>query len=463
MTETPKYISLYTLNNRIREGVKELFPDSTWMVAEIAEMNTNQSGHCYLEFVEKNADTDQIVARARATIWSFTFRMLKPYFESVTGQRFTPGIKVLVQVAVEFHEVYGFSLNVKDIEPAYTLGDMARKRQEIIQQLKDEGVFHLNKELEMPLVPQRIAVVSSETAAGYGDFVRQLTENRYGYLFTIELFQSTMQGNEAETSIVNALERIFERETDFDVVVIIRGGGAQADLNCFNSYWLSYNITQFPLPVLTGIGHDRDETIADLVAHTNLKTPTAVAEFIISHTSEFDSYLEELAERTIDLANTTTREWADTLNRMSSRFTSGVNLRMNKESQRLQSLSKLSKQGFKNFLSGNQLRLEALQNRTKNELQYRFANQGQHLIAMQKNILSSLKRRLKQEDAQLTAFESAVQLLDPQRLLKRGYTLTYMDGAIVKNAKSVKPGDILETRWVDGKSISTVDKVEKIN
>ena len=209
MAETIQSLTLFELNNQVKTGIREIFPGSYWVVGEISEINVNQSGHCYLELIEKQTDSEQIIARARATIWAYTFRMLKPYFESVTGQKFAYGIKIMVSVTVDFHEVYGFSLNIKDIEPNYTIGDLSRKRQEIIQRLQDEGVFHLNKELEFPVVPQRIAVISSETAAGYGDFVDQLKNNRFGYKFKVRLFQAYMQGEEAEQSIITALWRRF--------------------------------------------------------------------------------------------------------------------------------------------------------------------------------------------------------------------------------------------------------------
>ena len=252
----PIAVSLLELNSRIKSGIRQAFPDIVWVIAEISEVNINQSGHCYLELIEKNELTNQISARVKATIWAFTFRKLQPFFESMTGQHLSPGMKILVMAGVDFHEIYGLSLNIKDIDPTYTLGDTARKRQEIIDRLKAEGVYHLNKELELPLVPQRIAVISSSTAAGLGDFMNQLTNNRYGYGFTIALFHSIMQGEEAEESVVAAMEEIFSSIESFDVVVIIRGGGSQADLDCFNSYWMCYHITQFPIPVITGIGHD---------------------------------------------------------------------------------------------------------------------------------------------------------------------------------------------------------------
>jgi exodeoxyribonuclease VII large subunit len=278
-----------------KSALKTAFRESYWVLAEISEMKVNYSGHCYLELIEKEDDGDSVRAKARATIWAATFRMLKPYFETATNIKFAAGIKLLVKVSVDFHEVYGFSLNINDIEPSYTIGDAARRRQEIINRLKAEGVYEMNKALEMPVLPKRIAIISSNTAAGYGDFMNQMQQNPYGYTFSIKLFPAVMQGDAAEQSVVTALEHVFEYEQYFDVVVIIKGVGSQSDLACFNSYWMEYNICQFPIPVLTGIGHEQDETIADLVAHTRLKTPTAVAEYIISIFREADERLNGLA------------------------------------------------------------------------------------------------------------------------------------------------------------------------
>ena len=258
-------LTLSELNERIKEVIEGAFPSSVWVIAEISELKENRNGHCYLELIEKQGT--EIVARSRATIWSYTYRMLKPYFETTTGQLFTQGIKILVQGAVEFHSAFGLSLNIKDIDPIYTVGDMAMQRKEIINRLQTEGVFEMNKELELPLVPQKIAVISSATAAGYQDFMNQMETNEFGFRFYTKLFQATMQGVEAVPSIIYALERIFQYEDFFDAVVIIRGGGATADLSSFDNYDLAFNITQFPLPVITGIGHEKDDTIIDLVAH----------------------------------------------------------------------------------------------------------------------------------------------------------------------------------------------------
>ncbi|PLX12682.1 MAG: exodeoxyribonuclease VII large subunit, partial [Marinilabiliales bacterium] len=293
--------TLLGLNKSIQEKINASFSENVWVIGEISELKVNQNGHCYLELIEKDFVTDHIIAKSRATIWSYTYRMLRPYFESVTGHELIPGIKLLVQVKVEFHELYGLSLNITDIDPNYTLGDLAQKRKETIKRLENDGVFNLNKELNFPMVPQKIAVISSETAAGYQDFKDQLENNSYGFKFYTKLYQSKMQGTLAEDSIINSLEMIFENENLFDVVVIIRGGGSQADLSCFDSYLLAANIAQFPLPILTGIGHDKDESIADLVAFHKLKTPTAVAEYIIEKTAKFEEGIHKLKENTLDI------------------------------------------------------------------------------------------------------------------------------------------------------------------
>ena len=285
-------LSLLELNTRIRGALSRAFPETCWVRAEMSDVRVNtSSGHCYLEFVEKNAQTGQLVAKVRGSIWAKTFRMLKPYFEMETGQMFASGLKVLVKVSVEFHELYGLSLTVLDIDPAYTLGDMVRKRMEIIRQLQEEGVFTLNKELPFPLLPRRIAIITSPTAAGYEDFMNQLTRNKGGYPFYTKLFPALMQGERTEASVIAALDRIYQHQDLFDVVVIIRGGGATSDLNSFDSYLLAANCAQFPLPIITGIGHERDDTVVDLVAHTRMKTPTAVAEFLISR---MDSVVSDL-------------------------------------------------------------------------------------------------------------------------------------------------------------------------
>ena len=290
-------LSLYELNALVRRSLEQCLPDECWVQAELSDVRTNSTGHCYLEFVQKDPRSNSLIAKARGTIWANVFRLLKPYFEEATGQAFVSGIKVLVQVTVNFHELYGYSLTVQDIDPTYTLGDMARRRREILKQLEEEGVLTLNKELDMPCLPQRVAVISSPTAAGYGDFCHQLKNNSRGFFFYTELFPALMQGDRVEESVLSALDRVNARLSEFDVVVIIRGGGATSDLSGFDTYLLAAACAQFPLPILTGIGHERDDTVLDSVAHTRVKTPTAAAEFLIDLMNDAADELEMLASR----------------------------------------------------------------------------------------------------------------------------------------------------------------------
>lgn len=289
-------LTLYSLNNLVRNAVNSNMPLRYWVTGELSEVRETVSGHCYIELVQRDEATRELVAKARGTIWARTYSLLRPYFMEQTGERFAVGLKVLLQVTVDFHELYGFALDVCDIEPAYTIGDMARQKQQIIKRLTDEGVIDLNKELPFPDVPQRIAVISSSTAAGYGDFCHQLKSNPYGFVFYPVLFASPMQGSKVEQGIIAALNRIAEHLEQWDVVVIIRGGGATSDLSCFDTYDLANNCAQFPLPIITGIGHQRDDTILDMVANTRAKTPTAAAELLIHAVAAQASYLDELKQ-----------------------------------------------------------------------------------------------------------------------------------------------------------------------
>ena len=274
-------LSLSRLNSMVRAAIEEQLPLKYWVTGELSEVRATSVGHCYIELVERDEATGEISAKARGTIWSRVYSLLRPYFLEQTGREFSVGLKVLLQVSVNFHELYGFSLDVCDIEPAYTIGDMARQRMLIVQRLTDEGVINLNKELPFPLLPKRVAVISSASAAGYGDFCDQLNGNLYGFTFRVQLFPAPMQGSKVEEGIISALNAIARDIDSWDVVVIIRGGGATSDLSCFDTYDLANNCAQFPLPVVTGIGHQRDDTLLDIVAHTRVKTPTAAAELLI--------------------------------------------------------------------------------------------------------------------------------------------------------------------------------------
>ncbi|MBO4371406.1 MAG: exodeoxyribonuclease VII large subunit, partial [Bacteroidales bacterium] len=274
-------LTLNQLNRLIKDAISSSFADTVYFVAEINAISVNRTGHCYIDLIEKSEDGDNIVAQLRATIWAGNYRMIKPYFESVTGQPLRAGIKIMACGQVAFHEVYGMSVNITGITPEYTVGEMALQRKITIDKLTSDGVIDMNKDLALPMLIKNIAVISSPQAAGYGDFVNQLNNNPNGYKFFTYLFEASMQGDEAESSIIHQLGRIARHADKFDCVALIRGGGSKADLSCFDKYLLCLNLCQIPLPIITGIGHDRDESVADIVANTALKTPTAVAQFII--------------------------------------------------------------------------------------------------------------------------------------------------------------------------------------
>jgi len=302
--ETATGIHLSELLDKAKQALESSLSGSYWITAEINEIKTNANGHCYLSLIEKEENGEQLKAKVAATIWASAFRLIKPYFESSTGRPLSAGLKVLVKAGIQFHVLYGISLNIVDIEPSYTVGSMALQRRNTIAQLQSDGVFDMNRELELPILPQRIAVISSEQAAGYQDFIHQLYDNDEGYAFAVTLFSASVQGAAATTEIIAALDAINDCRTVFDAVVIIRGGGATADLVCFDDYALAAHVAQFPLPVLTGIGHNKDESVVDMVAHQSLKTPTAAADFLIDCIALQEAELEALGKSMESIAGT---------------------------------------------------------------------------------------------------------------------------------------------------------------
>jgi len=410
-------LSLFELNRFVKQALHNHLPDTYWVQAELSDVRSNSSGHCYLEFVQKDTGGNHLVAKARGTIWSNIFKMLKPYFEQETGQQFASGIKVLVQVSVEFHELYGYSLTVLDIDPTYTLGDMARRRREIILRLEEEGVLTMNKELDIPLAPQRIAVISSATAAGYGDFCDQLKNNPYGLSFQTKLFPAVMQGERVEESIISALESVYQELDEWDVVVLIRGGGATSDLSGFDTYNLAANCAQFPLPIVTGIGHERDETVLDIVAHTRVKTPTAAAEYLIGRLYETALKLEDHASRVVNK----------------------VEERLNWEHTRLNRLSERIPMNVRMCLQAGHYAVKGIQHR----------------------IDVALQERLLKEKHRLRLLEHQVRTASPEHLLKRGYSITLLDGRAVTDISMLKEGDVVTTRYAKGESQSVITKIKK--
>lgn len=470
-------ISLYELNRMVKLSLQEGLPQQLWIRAETSDVRVNQNGHCYLEFIEKDGTGKGIIAKARAAIWSNIFVMLRTYFESATGQPFTSGLKVMVQVSVEFHEVYGLNLNVQDIDPAYTLGDQALNRAAIIRQLEEEGVLGLNKELELPALTNRIAIISSPTAAGYEDFCNQLYNNSQGFAFYTKLFPAIMQGDRTEDSIIAALERIYDNIDSFDTVIIIRGGGATSELSCFDSYLLAASIAQFPLPVITGIGHERDETVLDIVAHTRAKTPTAVAEFLISHMQETASDLEQIQDYISDTVNDRIQSENDSLAQIDSYFfhlarswhkdqlnilqSAGILLRKEIQIRRKECDSKLSNLEHKLIRESKQCVKEQtnnLSNHTEN-LKKNAKIQSNQIDKLY-NISELLKKTslniLTNKREKMDVLSKLVELASPTNILKKGYTLTMLDGKLLKSVEGLEKGNLITTHFVDGEITSEV-------
>ena len=424
-----KALTLYELNSLVRETIEEELHQEYWVEAELSEVREVR-GHCYMQLVQYDRSEEggkrkryenTPIAQASAKCWQSSWQLLRPYFEKETGQRLHAGMKVLLQVYANFHENYGFSWIVTDIDPTYTMGDMARKRQEIIRVLKDEGVFDLQKELPLPLFCQRIAVISSANAAGYGDFVNQLENNEYGFQFHTRLFPAVMQGEDVEKSVIAALEQIFRgsggteargNENTFDCVVIIRGGGATADLSGFDTLALAENVANFPLPIITGIGHERDESILDMVSHTRVKTPTAAAAFLIDHLKEVLEVLNDAQER---------------ITRYAQQKLSTLDAQLSVVAEAIPRLFSVVK-----------------------------TRQDARLDSMQEKMTMLIERRLETEQHRIQLVSEKVKSLDPTLLLRRGYSITLHNGKVVKDVSVLNTGDELETRLAHGNVRSKV-------
>lgn len=373
--------SLKELCDWIQEMVENDLPDRYWVCAEIASMSVR--GHCYMELVEK-AENGILAAKVRATCWNNVYNLLSAYFVQETGQSLHVGLQVMLEVSVEFHAVYGLSLNVWNIDPTYTLGDLAKQRQATIQQLTEDGVMDLQKALQIPSLPRRVAVISSADAAGYGDFCDQLKHNRFGFKFHVQLYPAVVQGDNAARSVVQALNSIAALEEEWDVVVIIRGGGASTDMSCFDDYNLASHCAQFPLPIIAGIGHTRDVSVVDMVVHTSVKTPTAAAEWLIE--------------------------------------------RVAKQVERVGSL------------------MLRLQRATQNAV----SREKNRLLLYEQQIFNAVRGKAVRERGKLDLWMKTIELHSPERIFKMGYSLTMVNGKLVRSQSEVNEGDVLETHLHDG-------------
>lgn len=453
-------LTLLELNRSIKKAIDASFDAPVWIIAEINNINLHRSGHCYLEFIQKAKDSDKIIAQARGTIWSSQYRFISSYFQSVTNINLEKGINVLVQVSIDFHEIYGFSLNVRDIDPSYTLGDLERRKKEIIEKLISEGVFDMNKELLFPTVIQKIAVISSSGAAGYEDFINQLSSNKYGYSFSVKLFEADMQGANTEASVIKALNEIFNLSQSYDIVAIIRGGGSKSDLSYFDNYNIAYHITQFPLPVISGIGHDRDESVTDMVSHTKLKTPTAVANYIIDYNLLFENDIQDCYQEIINH----TRDIIKTQEMYIAGMSLGILKIKDKLSASTEKCNKLFyrlKNSCNNLIKDNNVKIESAKKRLttipisiitseNRELERRIII----LTKLQNQYFSNQKQKMNE-------LEQRIRLTDPTNILKRGFSITQISGKNINANTELKSGDDLKTILFDKTIHSKVFKHEK--
>jgi exodeoxyribonuclease VII large subunit len=438
-------------------------------MAEISEIKENNAGHCYLELIEKNQDEKNVKARVKAIIWNNRSRFLRAFFENITGQTLSEGLKVLVKAKVEYHEIYGLSLIISDIDPAYTMGEMAIKRQLIIKRLEQEGIFTMNKELPFPRVPQRIAVISSKNAAGYCDFINHLTDNSFGYIFNTTLFEASLQGSETEESVINALDKIAYNAHHFDVVAIIRGGGSQSDLSWFDNYNIAYHVTQFPLPVITGIGHDKDISITDLVANRALKTPTAVADFLIDSAAEAENHIKELSSGIITVSRLI-------IERNKTRIDSaGIKLLPLSRIMLSQLKDKLSAQIIDIINIGKELVIRAgvipanLESRLASASRSMTSDKKIELRRNTQRLLTSTNSAIKINNTRIKYIEEILHHLNPQNILQRGYSITTVNGKILKSTGQINTNDIIDTHLSDGylkskvveKKQNTIEKTQK--
>ncbi len=452
--------SLSEIQKLIKQSLEDKLHSFYWVSAEISELKINHSGHCYLELVEKNKQED-IRSRARAIIWSGKARLLLPYFENIAGQPLSEDIKVMIRVKIDYHEIYGLSLVINDIDPAYTVGEIAVKRKQIIKKLESEGVIDLNRELSMPLLPANIAVISSEQAAGYEDFIDELLGNEHGYSYNIKLFSAVMQGKETEASVIKSINKIFEEISDFNIVVIVRGGGSQSDLSWFDNYNIAYLITQMPIPVLTGIGHEKDLSVTDIVAHRSFKTPTAVADYIINHSLKTEEYLSVIRESIISLSRELVKMKRLAINRISIDMSPSVRSEL-KQKHSLLNRSGLRLSGnTRSYLSDKSSGLETIKTNIKKRSSESIQNRNRHINNLNNSIIPACSRFTKQKHAILDNLSRSINYLSPSRVLERGYSITLFNDKAVKSTDGLKAGSRIKTILNKGSIDSEIFDLKK--
>lgn len=469
-------LTLQQMNALVREAILARLPDAYWVTAELSEVRFHQRGHCYVGLVEKAGDSNALLARASGVIWAGYAQQIIPRFESETGCKWESGIKVLIRVQVSFHEAYGLQYVITNIDPTYTLGDLQRRRAEIVRQLTAEGVVDMNRALTLPRPLLRIAIISSPTAAGYGDFCQQLAATHYA--FRTQLFPATMQGDGVERSVIAALERIVDEAGRWDAVAIIRGGGAVSDLNGFETYLLAAAVAQFPLPVLTGIGHERDETVLDLVACRRFKTPTAVAAFLVETAAAEENAIQTLGARLqamtqrilhqeqLHTAHLQTRLRTAAVTVLEQQATRRVHLAallkarteslVQSEWQRLQFIAPRLSAAVRHTLRSESERQTILVDRLRLRIHGHLETQRQKLLFIAPMVSISARRILRSERDRHQSIRDKLALASPERSLRLGFSITRVDGRVVRDAAQLRPGQTIVTRLARGEVQSQV-------
>lgn len=544
---TQQYITLSTLNLQIKDALNKSFPYKVWVVAEISEVRRNTNGHCYLELVETK--DGQKIAQMKATIWAGKFKEISKKFTTETGESIRKGISILLLATVRFHELYGLSLDISDIDPSYSMGDLARKKRETIKRIKKEGLWELNKSKHLPEVIQNIAVVSSPTAAGYHDFCSCLDNNPYRYKFTYQLFPAIVQGAEAVYSVPQALKKIEKYADYFDVIVIVRGGGSQLDLSCFDSYEIASQITISSLPVITGIGHERDDTVSDMVAHLKLGQPRAVAEFIINKARDFELSIDDIlvtlthnTKESIESSKNTIEMVTDKLSRCACQYLRDRKAKITNMVQKLvistkniikkpeelllrqvyaipilcqtlisnrnrsvidmvkrlvigtRNITKIPNDLILRYTNTIQIPCQALLEKNNREVietvqrlviyarntirfikefllrhkhtignLYRAStiNSNKYINDIAKGLKVASMKLLREIGYRLEVIETRIRDLDPVNVLKRGYSITMINGKAIKTIEGIKRGCVITTRLYQGEIISAVESTKE--
>lgn len=436
-SKSPNTITLQEFNNRIKRLLADPSVMNCWVVAETTDVRINQ--HCYLQLLEKNPKTGATVAKIKAIIWGNQFRFLNARFKQVTGRDIGNDMKIMVCLSVNYSPQYGLTVVINDINPEFTLGDMERQRQEILNRLTQEGIIGQNKTVPVPPVLQRIAIVSAAGAAGYGDFIKQLTDNKYGVCFYPCLFQATMQGVKTVPTVLAALDKVEQNQHLFDCVVIIRGGGGTEELNSFDNYDLARRVATFPLPVIVGIGHERDITVLDYVAGIRVKTPTAAAEHIILQAANALAHIGDLSNQVVSIA----RDYIARAKEQLSYYAGNLPIM----AQRI--------------IDTNTLRLQNFIQNIPLHVQRRIESENAQLARQKDAIKNAVAQVKMKETMRLEALGDKIELLSPRKVMARGYTLTTCEGKIMTDAAQLEAGKLVTIHFRDGKVVAGTQSVIK--